>query len=108
MVVLAFLSEPDVVRKILLHLEVPADLPPTMPTRRDEKRLNSATHRPRDRKSLPGRGAKGDAVWQSVDGLGQSVESPLGLGSGKRASNGLWRVSISNTGQGGGWLLEDF
>ena len=36
MVVLAFLSEPDVVRKILLHLELPADLPPTMPARHDE------------------------------------------------------------------------
>jgi len=28
---LAFLSEPDVVRKILLHLGLPADLPPTPP-----------------------------------------------------------------------------
>jgi len=31
MVVLAFLSDPNVVRKILLHLELPADLPTPAP-----------------------------------------------------------------------------
>jgi hypothetical protein len=31
MVVLALISDPDVVRKILLHLELPADVPPLEP-----------------------------------------------------------------------------
>jgi hypothetical protein len=37
MVVLAFLSDPDVVRKILLHLGLPADLPPTAPARHHDE-----------------------------------------------------------------------
>ena len=39
MVVLAFLSEPDVVRKILLHLGLPADVPPTAPPRQHDEPL---------------------------------------------------------------------
>ena len=37
MIVLAFLSEPDVVRKILLHLGLPADLPPTAPAQHHDQ-----------------------------------------------------------------------
>jgi hypothetical protein len=37
MIVLAFLSEPDVVRKILLHIGLPADLPPTAPAQHREE-----------------------------------------------------------------------
>ena len=33
MVVLAFLTDPAVVRRILVHLELPADVPPTRPAR---------------------------------------------------------------------------
>jgi len=39
MVVLALLSEPDVVPKILLHLGLPADVPPTAPARLPEETL---------------------------------------------------------------------
>ena len=39
MVVLALLSEPDVVRKILLHLGLPADVPPTAPARHHDETL---------------------------------------------------------------------
>ena len=39
MVVLALLSEPDVVRKILLHLGLPADVPPTFPARQHDETL---------------------------------------------------------------------
>ena len=38
-VVLAFLSEPDVVRKILLHLGLHADVPPTSPARLHDETL---------------------------------------------------------------------
>ena len=39
MVVLAFLSDPNVVRKILLHLGLPADVPPTAPPRQHDEPL---------------------------------------------------------------------
>ena len=39
MVVLALLSEPDVVRKILLHLGLPAEVPPTSPARQPDETL---------------------------------------------------------------------
>ena len=45
MVVLALISDPDVVRKILLHLELPAEVPPlepASPTGDDELHLDAA------------------------------------------------------------------
>jgi len=39
LVVLALLSEPDVVRKILLHLGLPADVPTTAPARHCDEPL---------------------------------------------------------------------
>jgi hypothetical protein len=39
MLVLALLSEPDVVRKILLHLELPADVPTPAPAVLDDDPL---------------------------------------------------------------------
>ena len=39
LLVLALISEPDVVRKILLHLGLPADVPPTAPARPNNESL---------------------------------------------------------------------